>query len=210
MTERRMTEVVREAHGFDEIAVDEKVAAHRRTARPEERADRTADLGDFHRVRQPRTVEIILPGKKNLRLRLQFPKRMRMNDPIAIHLEGRPVVALAGAAKRLAVEGVVEPVLHRAVAANTNLSRRTMQSRSAAAKNSRRTITGVANVLLTLHLDRAAPRICPTLPSVPLSASARSRGTTSGSRVFSSPIRSVPRVTPKPTRLRGWVKSSTG
>ncbi len=44
-------------------------------------------------MRKPRAIEIILPTPKHLRLVLQSPKRRRVQDTIAINLEGRAIIA---------------------------------------------------------------------------------------------------------------------
>ena len=64
----------------------------------------------------------VATGKENLRLRLQLPEGVRVNDAVPIHLERRAVIALSTADKGFAVERVVEPVLHQNLASNTNVS----------------------------------------------------------------------------------------
>jgi len=64
-------------------------------------------------VRQPRAVEIVFARQKNLRLRLQLPKGVRVDDAIAIHLERRAVIALAAPAERFAIKDIVKSVRHR-------------------------------------------------------------------------------------------------
>jgi hypothetical protein len=127
-----MPEIVGEAHRFHQIAVDMEIAAQWCAPRAHVGADGTADLRDLHRVGQPRAVEIILAGKKHLCLRLQLAKRMRMDDPIPIHLKRRAIITLSAAAQPLAVERIVEPVLHRELASNTNAPSPVTQLRNAA------------------------------------------------------------------------------
>ena len=119
MTKRRVPKIVREANRLDEIAVDVKVIPQGAIDGAQIVANRSADLRDLHRMRQPRAVEIVLARKKHLRLRLKLPKRMRMDDAIAIDLERIAVVRLARAAKRLAVKRLIETVRHSAECSGT-------------------------------------------------------------------------------------------
>jgi hypothetical protein len=73
--ERRVAEVVREADRLGE-----------RFIQPQRPCDRTCDLRDFDRVRQPRPVEIALVIDEHLRLVDEPPERGRMNDSIAVAL----------------------------------------------------------------------------------------------------------------------------
>src|SRR5262249_48621819 len=113
VAERRMPEVVREADGLDEVAVDVEVVLHRSALGAQVMADRAADLRDFHRVREARAVEVGLAGEEDLRLRLQFSKRVRVDDAVAVDLERVAIVGLSAGAERLAVERVIKPVGHR-------------------------------------------------------------------------------------------------
>ena len=61
MPERRMAQVVREAHRLDQVGVDMEVVPERAVQRPQVVADRAPDLGHLHRVRQARPVEVVFP-----------------------------------------------------------------------------------------------------------------------------------------------------
>jgi hypothetical protein len=73
---RRVTQIVRQANGFDQRFVE--------LERP---SDRARDLRDLDTVRETRAVEIPFMIDENLGLVDQPPKRIRMNDAIAISLE---------------------------------------------------------------------------------------------------------------------------
>src|ERR1700754_3558117 len=70
--ERRVPQVVRERDRLDEIFVEPQVAR-----------DRSRDLRDLERVRQPRAEEIAFVIDEDLRLVLEAPERRRVNDAIA-------------------------------------------------------------------------------------------------------------------------------
>ena len=89
--------------------------------------DRAPDLRNLHRVGEPCPVEVVLPGKEDLGLRLELPEGVRMDDPVAVDLEGVSVVRLAGAAEGLAVEGSVESVGHRACGTKSTVPARMTQ-----------------------------------------------------------------------------------
>jgi len=76
MTEGRVTEIVGEADRFGQ-----------RFVQTERRSDGTADLCDFHRVRDTGAIEITLMVDEYLRLVDESSKRVRMDDAIAIPLE---------------------------------------------------------------------------------------------------------------------------
>ncbi len=77
MSERRMTEVMGERNRLGQILV-----------KPELARDRARDLRDLERMRQPRAIMIALVRQKNLRLVSQTPKGGRMQNPVAVALEG--------------------------------------------------------------------------------------------------------------------------
>src|SRR5450432_3015098 len=117
MAKGRMAESVREADGFDEIGIDEKIMREVRIFLCAEKlADRPADLSDFDRMRKPRAIEIVFARQKNLRLRLQSPECSRVNNPVAIDLKWRTVIrsVVRNGVQSLAVEVVVKFVLHAA------------------------------------------------------------------------------------------------
>jgi hypothetical protein len=128
VAEGRVPEVMREADRLHQVRVDEEVVAKRALERPEELADRAADLRHLHRVREPRAVEVVLPGEEDLGLRLELAERVRVDDAVAVDLERVPVVGLAGAAEGLAVKGPVESVCHRESPATTAQRRSGTQS----------------------------------------------------------------------------------
>ena len=115
--ERRVAQVVREADRLDQVRVDEEVVPQGPLQRPQELADRAADLRDLHRVGEPRAVEVVLAREEDLGLRLELAERVRVDDPVAVDLERVAVVGLAGAPEGLAVEGPVESVGHRPLGA---------------------------------------------------------------------------------------------
>src|SRR4051812_46688601 len=115
MPKRRMAKIVRETTRLHEIAIEGKIIAQGAADCPEVVANRAADLRDFHGVGQAGTVEIVFAREKNLRLRLQLPKSMRVDDPVTIDLKCVAVIRLARCAEGLAIERVVEPILHQRV-----------------------------------------------------------------------------------------------
>ena len=89
MTEGRVTEVVGEAGGFDQVGIDEKIRFERSVAlRFEPEADRLADLSDLKRVGESSAVEIVFAAPENLRFVLEASKGRRVKDAVAIDLEG--------------------------------------------------------------------------------------------------------------------------
>src|SRR5438067_1040495 len=84
MAERRMSEVVAERNRFGQLFVQ---AQHLR--------DRPRDLRHLERVRQPRAVMIAGRREEHLRLVLQTPERLAVDDPIAVPLKRRPDVVFA-------------------------------------------------------------------------------------------------------------------
>jgi hypothetical protein len=73
-----VAEIAGERQGFGEILVEAQ--------RP---ANRTGDLRDFEAVRQPRPVVAALMVDAHLRLVGQPPERRRVDDAVAVALEGR-------------------------------------------------------------------------------------------------------------------------
>lgn len=108
----RVPKVVRKANRLDQVAIYEEVVPQGPLHGPQELADRPAYLRDLHRVREPRPVEVVLPGEEDLGLRLELAEGVRVDDPVAVDLERVPVVGLAGTAEGLAVEGPVESIGH--------------------------------------------------------------------------------------------------
>src|SRR5436190_279954 len=113
MSKRRMAKVVRETSGLHEIAIEMKIIAEGTANRPQVVANRAADLRDFHRVSQPGAVEVVFAREENLRLRLQFPESVSVDNPVAVDLKRVAVICLTRRTEGLAVERVVEPILHR-------------------------------------------------------------------------------------------------
>src|SRR5438132_1297321 len=79
VSERRMAEIVAEGDAFTEILIELKRARQVAT-----------HLRDFHRVRETRAIVIALARDEHLRLSLQPAKRLRVDHPVAIALEGEP------------------------------------------------------------------------------------------------------------------------
>ena len=75
VAERRMTQVVRQADGFNQVFVE-----------PQRARDRTAQLRDFERMREPRAKQIALVVQEHLGLVDQPAKRRRVHDTIAVAL----------------------------------------------------------------------------------------------------------------------------
>jgi hypothetical protein len=76
MTERRMTQIMRERDGFDQVFIQTQIARYC-----------ASDLRDFQRMGQPRPKQIAFMIDENLRFVFQPAKSRRMNDAIAIALE---------------------------------------------------------------------------------------------------------------------------
>ena len=79
--ERRVAEIVAERDRFGQLFVQ-----------PQHLGDRPRDLRDLERVRQPGPVVIAGRREEHLRLVLQPPERLAVDDAIAIALERRPDV----------------------------------------------------------------------------------------------------------------------
>ena len=81
--ERRVAGVVAEADRLDEILVE-----------PERAGDDAGDPGRLERVGHPRAVVVAGGVDEDLRLALQAPERLGVDDPVAVALERRPHVGL--------------------------------------------------------------------------------------------------------------------
>ena len=93
VTERRVAGVVAEADRLDEVLVE-----------PQRAGDDPRDRGRLERVRHPRPVVVALRVDEDLRLSLQAPERLRVDEPVAVALERRADAARLlglGAAARL-------------------------------------------------------------------------------------------------------------
>jgi hypothetical protein len=77
MAERRMAEVVGEAQRLGQILVEAERAG-----------DRPADLRDFEAVGQPDPEMVAVGRDEHLGLVAQAAERDRMDDPVAVALEG--------------------------------------------------------------------------------------------------------------------------
>src|SRR5690349_1479407 len=76
MTEGRMTKIVRQRDGLDQILIELQIAC-----------DRTADLRHFQAVRQARAEQIAFTIDENLGLVLEPPERGGMNDAVPVALK---------------------------------------------------------------------------------------------------------------------------
>ena len=83
MAERRVAEVMAQADRLGEVLVQ-----------PQRAGDVARDPARLERVREPRPVVVALRRDEDLRLVLQPPERLRVDDPVAVALEGRPVVRI--------------------------------------------------------------------------------------------------------------------
>ena len=83
VAERRVPHVVAEPDRLDEVLVQ-----------PQRPGDDPRDRGRLERVRHPRPVVVALRVDEDLRLPLQPPERLRVDDPVAVALERRPHGAL--------------------------------------------------------------------------------------------------------------------
>ena len=93
VTEGRMAHVVTEPDRLGEILVE-----------PQGTGDTARDPGRLERVRHPRAVVVARRVDEDLRLPLEPPERLRVQDPVAVALERRAqaaLVLLAHAAPRL-------------------------------------------------------------------------------------------------------------
>ncbi len=76
MPERRMTQIVRQRYGLDQIFIELQSAG-----------DGATQLRHLKRVRHPRAKEIAFMVQEHLRLVNQAPERGGMHDTVAIALE---------------------------------------------------------------------------------------------------------------------------
>src|SRR5204863_5144211 len=83
VAERRVPEVVTEPDRLRQILVQ-----------PQRARDAARDAGRLERVREPRPVMVAVRVDEDLRLVLEAPERLRVDDPVAVALEGRPQAAL--------------------------------------------------------------------------------------------------------------------
>ena len=100
MAERRMPHVVAEPDRLDEVFVESQCTR-----------DDARDRGRLERVRHPRAVVVAGRIDEDLRLALQAPKGLRMQDPVAIALERGAQTAIV-----LAPRGVVPRVSYERTA----------------------------------------------------------------------------------------------
>ena len=109
MAERRMAKVVREAQGLGQILVE-----------PEDARHRPPDLRDLDRVGQADAEMVAVGGDEHLRLVAQAAEGDRMDDAVAVALEGvalparaavdpprRPCRAIVKGARQGRAEGVI-------------------------------------------------------------------------------------------------------
>ena len=83
VAERRMPEVVTEPDRLDQVLVQPK--------RP---GDAAGDAGGLERVRQPGADMVALGRDEDLRLVLEAPERLAVDDAVAVALEGRAQAAI--------------------------------------------------------------------------------------------------------------------
>src|SRR5919107_259204 len=93
VAEGRVAEVVAEPDRLREVLVQAECAR-----------DAPRDPARLERVREPGAVMVALRRDENLRLVLEPPERLRVDDPVAVALERRPVV---GVRLRLVAHGRV-------------------------------------------------------------------------------------------------------
>jgi len=77
--EGRVPEVVPERDRLGEVLVQ-----------PERAGDRAGDARGLERMREPRSVMVALGGDEDLRLVLEAPEGLGVDDAVAVPLEGRP------------------------------------------------------------------------------------------------------------------------
>ena len=83
MPERRVPEVVAEPDRLDQVLVQ-----------PQRARDGPRDLRDLERMRQPGAVMIAGRSDEHLRLVLQAPERLAVDDPVAVALKRGPQAAV--------------------------------------------------------------------------------------------------------------------
>src|SRR5436305_4054494 len=76
VSERSVAQIVPERDGFGEILVE-----------PQRASDRSSDVADIERVRQPHAVVVALGREEHLRLVLETAERFGVDDPVAVALE---------------------------------------------------------------------------------------------------------------------------
>ena len=109
--ERGVAEIVCQAGGLDEIRIDMKIRRQVFIPLKQIAADRPANLGDFDGMRQAGPIEVILPDRKDLGLRLQAPESGRVDDAVAVLLERAAIVRIAPT-MNFCVKVVIEGVGH--------------------------------------------------------------------------------------------------
>ena len=82
VAERRVPEVVAERDRLDEVLVERECTR-----------DRARDLRDLEGVRQARSVVVASRRDEHLRLVIEPPERLAVDDPVAIALKRRPQAA---------------------------------------------------------------------------------------------------------------------
>ena len=93
VAEGRMPDVVGQADRLDQIRIDPVVGPEERRSAVEPVAEAPADLGDLDRVGQPGAVEVVFPAEKDLGLVLETAEGGRVDDAVAVDLEGAAVLA---------------------------------------------------------------------------------------------------------------------
>ena len=83
VSERRVPEIVPEPDRLGQILVE-----------PQRPGDRPRDLRDLQRVGQPGAVVVSARGHEHLRLVLEAPERLAVDDPVAVALKRRPQAAV--------------------------------------------------------------------------------------------------------------------
>jgi hypothetical protein len=96
MAERRVADVVGEAQGLGQVLVEAEGAS-----------DGAADLSDFEAVGEADSEMIAVGGDEDLGLVAEAPERDRVDDPVAVALEG--VARAAPAPFGLAVQPPPRP-----------------------------------------------------------------------------------------------------
>ena len=92
MSEWRVSQIMTEAAGFNQIRIDMEIVSQKVRFAPQEIANRPSNLRHFNRVGQTGTIEIILARQVYLRLGLQLAKSRRVDDPISIDLKRGSIV----------------------------------------------------------------------------------------------------------------------
>lgn len=70
VSKRRMPNVMSQTGSLDQISVNLESFAQQRRSLIETIADAATDLGDLNRMSQTRSIKIVFPTEKNLRLAL--------------------------------------------------------------------------------------------------------------------------------------------